>query len=64
MSGAKSGGDETAKPTLSPPMVSPHSHSIVLGDGSALIHLRKFFRRARKNRLANPSEIYTLDFKE
>jgi hypothetical protein len=40
-----------------------HSHSIVLGYRSALIWLRKFFLRTRKNRLPDPSEICALDFK-
>lgn len=36
ISGEELGGDNTAKPTLSPPMVSGHSHSIVLNHGNAL----------------------------
>jgi hypothetical protein len=51
---------KTADSRLSTP---PHSHSIVLSDGSALISQRKFFQRARKNRLPDPSEICALDFK-
>ena len=31
ISGEKLGGDSTAKPTLSPPILSGHSHSIVPG---------------------------------
>jgi hypothetical protein len=42
---------------------APHSHSIVLGDGNALISQRKFFMRIAKNRLANPSEFRALEFK-
>jgi hypothetical protein len=42
---------------------SPYSHSIVLRDGSALISQRKFFPRAMKSRLPDPSEICALDFK-
>jgi hypothetical protein len=34
-----------------------------LNDSSALIFQRKFFQRARKNRLPNPSEICALDLK-
>ena len=41
----------------------PHSQSIVLSDGNALIFQRKLFLRTRKNRLPRPSEICALDFK-
>jgi hypothetical protein len=41
----------------------PHSHSIVLRHGNALIFQRKFFPRMTKNRLADPSEICALDLK-
>jgi hypothetical protein len=44
----------------SPP---PHSHSIVLSDGSALIFQRNFFLRTKKNRLPDPPKICALDFK-
>jgi hypothetical protein len=41
----------------------PHSHSMVLSHGNALIFQRKFFLRTAKNRLTDPSEIFALDFK-
>jgi len=41
----------------------PHSHSIVLRHGNALICPRKFFPPATKNRLRDPSEICAIDFK-
>jgi hypothetical protein len=41
----------------------PHSHSIVLSYGNALIFQRKFFLHATKNRLCDPSENRALDFK-
>ena len=41
----------------------PHSHSIILSDGNALIFRCNFFLRTRKNRLPDPSEICALDFK-
>jgi hypothetical protein len=62
-SGEKLGGDSTAKPTLSPLMVSGHSHSIVLGQGNVLIQRFKFFLRTATDRLPDPSEICALDFK-
>jgi hypothetical protein len=43
--------------------VAPHSHSIVLRHGNALICQRKFFLCTRKHRARNPSEICALDFK-
>jgi hypothetical protein len=42
----------------------PHSHSIVLGHGNALIFCRKFFLRTPQNRLCDPSEICAFDFKK
>jgi hypothetical protein len=53
----------STQPHIRLPSLHPHSHSIVLSDGSALISQRKFFQRARKNRLPDPSEICALDFK-
>jgi hypothetical protein len=41
-SGEKLGGDSTAKPTLSPLMVSGHSHSIVLINFNQLNHKENF----------------------
>ena len=41
----------------------PHSHSIVLGHGNALIFQRKFFLRMRENRLHDPLKICALEFK-
>jgi hypothetical protein len=41
----------------------PHSHSIILSYGNALIFQRKFFLHSAKNRLCAPSEICALDFK-
>jgi len=40
----------------------PHSHSIILDHGNALIFQRKFFLRTTKYRLADPSEICALEF--
>ena len=40
ISGEKQGGDNTAKPTLSPPVVSCHSHSILSMHRNALIYKR------------------------
>jgi hypothetical protein len=48
ISGEKSGGNNTAKPTLSPPVVSGHSHSIILNHDNALNYQRKFFRARRR----------------
>jgi hypothetical protein len=48
VSGEKSGGNNTAKPTLPPPVVSGHSHSIVLKHQNALIHRGKSFRWRRR----------------
>jgi hypothetical protein len=41
-----------------------HSHSIVPADTNVLVQLRKFFLHTVKNRLADPSEIFALDFKK
>ena len=41
----------------------PHSHSIILSYGNALIFRCNFFLRTSKNRLPDPSEICALDFK-
>jgi hypothetical protein len=41
----------------------PHSHSIVLMHGNALILPSKFFLRATKNRLPDPSKIRAPEFK-
>ena len=41
-SGAKSGGSDTAKSTLSLPMISGHSHSIIFSDLSICFYCRKF----------------------
>jgi hypothetical protein len=49
------------RPTL---FYAPHSHSIILGHGNALIFQRKFFLRTMKNRLPDPSKICALDFKK
>jgi len=43
---------------------APHSHSMVLRHGNALIFRRKFFLREPKNRLPDPSETRALKFKE
>ncbi len=63
MSSAKSGGDETAKRTQSPPMVSGHSHSIVLSHVNALIYQRYFLLHIPKNRIPDPSENRSLELK-
>jgi hypothetical protein len=43
---------------------SPHSHSMILDHGNALIFQRKFFLRTTKNHLPDPSESCALEFKE
>jgi hypothetical protein len=63
ISGEKPSGNNTAKSTLSPPVVSGHSHSIVPSYLNALNFQHKFFLRAAKNRLTDPSEIRALEFK-
>ena len=44
-------------------VVAPHSHSIILSHGNALIYRHKLLPRTTKNRLADPSEISALDSK-
>jgi hypothetical protein len=41
-----------------------HSHWIITRDRNALNYERKFFLSITKNRLADPSEICALEFKE
>ena len=48
---------------LYPALLSPHSHSIVLSHGNALIWQCEFFLRTLENQLCDPSEICALDFK-
>jgi hypothetical protein len=43
VSGEKPAGDNTAEPTLWPPIVSGHSHSIISMHRNALIYKRKIF---------------------
>ena len=50
-------------PWDTPRMGQNHSHSIVLSHRNTLNFQRKFFQRATKNRLADPSENRALDFK-
>src|SRR5579859_6627405 len=45
------------------PRYSPHSHSIVLNHGSALIFQRKSCQRIAKHRRGDTSEFFALDFK-
>jgi hypothetical protein len=60
--------DNIATDTLLYPMLLHstlrHSHSIVSTHRNALILCRKFFPCAAKDRLADPSEIRALDFKQ